>query len=105
MDFRMKSESKKQTACALIIPFVFLALLYHIVSVYNQSGESLTRIAKTKGPLSQFLPIYSGEIHYARIPNEYWRHRIQMVKAMGFNSLTVAVMWNAHEIEKGIFDF
>ena len=28
-----------------------------------------------------------------------------MVKAMGFNSISVYVMWNYHEIEKEIFDF
>ena len=27
--------------------------------------------------------IISGEMHPARIPVEYWRHRIQMAKAMG----------------------
>ena len=26
--------------------------------------------------------IYAGEIHYTRIPVEYWEHRIKMVKAM-----------------------
>ena len=27
--------------------------------------------------------IISGEIHYSRVPKKYWRHRIQMAKAMG----------------------
>ncbi len=29
----------------------------------------------------------SGEIHPARIPKEYWRHRIQTAKAMGCNTI------------------
>lgn len=28
-----------------------------------------------------------------------------MIKAMGLNSLSVYIMWNYHEIEKGRFDF
>ena len=28
-------------------------------------------------------PILSGEMHYARIPHQYWRHRLQMMKVMG----------------------
>lgn len=39
---------------------------------------------------------YAGQIHYARIPVEYWEHRILMIKAMGLNSLSVYVMWNYH---------
>lgn len=30
---------------------------------------------------------------------------MQMVKGMGFNALSVYVMWNFHEIEKGKFDY
>jgi len=49
--------------------------------------------------------IISGEIHYSRIPKKYWRHRIQMVKAMGCNTVATYVFWNYHETEKGKFDF
>ena len=47
----------------------------------------------------------SGEIHYSRIPREYWRHRIQMVKAMGCNTVATYVFWNHHELKPGEFDF
>ena len=49
--------------------------------------------------------IISGEIHPARIPKEYWRHRIQMAKAMGCNTIAAYVFWNYHEQEEGKFDF
>ena len=49
--------------------------------------------------------IISGELHPARIPKEYWRHRIQMTKAMGCNTVAVYVFWNYHETKPGIFDF
>lgn len=47
----------------------------------------------------------SGEMHPARIPKEYWRHRIQMAKAMGCNTIAAYVFWNYHEPVKGQFDF
>nr|WP_295871083.1 glycoside hydrolase family 35 protein [uncultured Chitinophaga sp.] len=47
----------------------------------------------------------SGEMHPARIPQEYWRHRIKMTKAMGCNTIAAYVFWNYHEPAKGQFDF
>lgn len=49
--------------------------------------------------------IISGEMHYARIPHEYWRHRIQMAKALGCNTIATYVFWNYHETKEGVFDF
>ncbi|ABO54294.1 beta-galactosidase [Burkholderia vietnamiensis] len=49
--------------------------------------------------------IRSGEMHPPRIPRDYWRHRIQMAKAMGMNTIAVYVMWNFHETSEGTFEF
>jgi beta-galactosidase len=49
--------------------------------------------------------IISGEIHPGRVPAEYWRHRIQMAKAMGCNTVAAYLFWNHHEAEEGIYDF
>ncbi len=49
--------------------------------------------------------IISGEMHPSRIPSDYWRHRIQMAKAMGCNTISVYIMWNYHELQEGVFDF
>ncbi len=49
--------------------------------------------------------IYSGEMHYARIPHEYWRQRLQMIKAMGLNTVATYVFWNFHETASGVWDF
>src|ERR1700761_6752181 len=49
--------------------------------------------------------IISGEMHPARIPREYWRHRIRMAKAMGCNTIAVYVFWNYQESAPGVFDF
>ncbi len=49
--------------------------------------------------------IRAGEIHPQRIPREYWRHRIQMCKAMGLNTIAFYAMWNDFEQPDGSFDF
>lgn len=49
--------------------------------------------------------IRAAEIHYPRIPKEYWEHRIQMCKAMGMNTICLYVFWNIHEQKMDEFDF
>ncbi|WP_415837245.1 beta-galactosidase [Pontibacter korlensis] len=49
--------------------------------------------------------IHSGEMHYARIPKEYWRHRLKMMKAMGLNTVATYVFWNYHNTAPGVWDF
>ena len=48
--------------------------------------------------------IRSGEMHPIRIPVEYWRHRIRMARAMGLNTVSLYLMWNALESAPGVFD-
>ena len=49
--------------------------------------------------------IIAGEMHFARIPRPYWRHRLQMAKAMGLNTIATYVFWNFHEPLPGKFGF
>ncbi len=51
------------------------------------------------------VKIHSGEIHYARIPRGYWKHRLQMIKALGLNTISTYIFWNHHEISPGVWDF
>jgi len=51
------------------------------------------------------VSIHSGEMHYSRIPHQYWRHRLQMMKAMGLNTVATYVFWNFHEPEPGQWNF
>ena len=50
-------------------------------------------------------PIYSGEMHYERVPAQYWRHRLRMMKAMGLNAVATYVFWNFHEVAPGKWDW
>jgi beta-galactosidase len=49
--------------------------------------------------------IIAGEMHFARIPREYWRQRLKMARAMGLNTIATYVFWNYHEPGQGKFDF
>ena len=49
--------------------------------------------------------IRCGEIHFARVAPEYWRHRLQMIRACGFNAVCAYMFWNFHEQVEGKFDF
>ena len=49
--------------------------------------------------------VKAAEVHYPRIPKEYWEHRIEMCKALGMNTLCLYVFWNIHEPKEGEFDF
>lgn len=51
------------------------------------------------------LQLICGEMHYPRIPQEYWRDRIRRAKAMGINTVSTYVFWNIHERRPGVFDF
>ncbi|MCL1932960.1 MAG: beta-galactosidase [Candidatus Azobacteroides sp.] len=51
------------------------------------------------------VSLLSGEMHYSRIPHQYWRHRLQMMKGMGLNTVATYVFWNFHEPEPGKWDF
>jgi len=49
--------------------------------------------------------IRCGEMHFARIPRAYWRHRLQMAKAMGLNTICAYLFWDLHEPAPGKFNW
>ncbi|HLE34108.1 MAG TPA: glycoside hydrolase family 35 protein [Bacteroidota bacterium] len=49
--------------------------------------------------------IFSGEMHYTRIPQAYWRDRMLKAKSMGLNTICTYVFWNVHEPTRGEFTF
>ncbi len=49
--------------------------------------------------------LISGSIHYFRVVPEYWRDRLEKLKAMGANTVETYIPWNAHEPKKGQFNF
>nr|WP_317449925.1 beta-galactosidase [uncultured Sellimonas sp.] len=49
--------------------------------------------------------IISGSIHYFRVVPEYWKDRLEKLKAMGCNTVETYVAWNIHEPNEGEFHF
>lgn len=43
----------------------------------------------------------SGEIHYSRVPHQYWEDRLMKIKAAGLNAIQTIIPWNFHEAEPG----
>lgn len=90
------------------IIFTLFTLFFLAASAFAQKQR--TRHTFTLGPDEFMLDgspfqIISGELHPSRIPSNYWRHRVQMAKAMGCNTISVYIMWNYHELQEGVFDF
>lgn len=91
----------------IIVSLIFLQLLILTLSIpikmyHDAKQEHITyrdvKQLHNHGNKQFALPdkIFAAEIHFSRIPYQYWEHRLQMVKAMGFNALSVYLMWNFH---------
>ena len=49
--------------------------------------------------------IISGGMHYFRVVPEYWKDRLEKIKAMGCNCVETYIAWNMHEPEEGKYCF
>jgi beta-galactosidase len=86
---------------------LFTLFLFLLLTV-NATGQTKHTFAITDGNFvldGKPIQIHSGEMHYARIPKPYWRHRLKMMKAMGLNAVATYVFWNYHETAPGVWDF
>ena len=89
--------------------FLAVALALGNLHAIAQPSATPTHTFTIQG--NQFLldgkpfKVLSGELHYARIPREYWHARLKMARAMGLNTIATYVFWNVHEPTPGHFDF
>ena len=51
------------------------------------------------------VSLYGGAVHYWRLDRDTWEGILDSVKRMGFTTISIYIPWEAHEIEKGRFDF
>jgi beta-galactosidase len=49
--------------------------------------------------------VLSGAMHYFRVVPEYWRDRLEKMKAFGLNTVETYVAWNLHEPQPNEFHF
>lgn len=89
------------------VTILITLLFFLLVGCKNTPGEKGTFEIGDKTFLLNGKPflIKAAEIHYTRIPVEYWEHRIEMCKALGMNTICIYAFWNIHEQKPGEFDF
>jgi len=87
--------------------FLSFVLTLLFVSVTSFCQQKHTFLIKEGNFLYDGKPIqiHSGEMHFARVPKAYWKQRLQMMKAMGLNTVATYVFWNYHETSPGVWDF
>lgn len=49
--------------------------------------------------------LYSGEMHYFRVPRDKWADRLRKAQETGLNTITTYIPWSWHEFQEGKFDF
>ncbi len=86
-------------------------LVLFTVTFFVSSAQAQTTARKFEAGKNTFLldgkpfVVKAAELHYTRIPQAYWEHRIEMCKALGMNTICIYIFWNIHEQEEGKFDF
>ena len=88
--------------------FLLAMMIMHALAfpILAQKGKHNFKFENSEFMLDNHpFQIISGEMHPARIPAEYWSHRIKMAKAMGCNTISAYIFWNYHESEEGVYDF
>ncbi|TDH21295.1 beta-galactosidase [Segetibacter sp. 3557_3] len=90
----------------MIRTVLFAVLCICILQVAAQKAPGKFELGDSVFLLNgQPFQMISGEMHYPRIPRAAWKQRMQMAKAMGLNTIGTYVFWNAHEPQKGKYDF
>lgn len=83
-----------------------LTLLFFLLTSWNIASADDFKIENGKFLLNgEPIQLICGEMHYPRVPQEYWRDRLLRAKAMGINTISTYVFWNIHERRPGEFDF
>ena len=103
----MKQTSKIFLSLALMSSLATGAFAAPATGLAPQVDSKNTFVAGDKTFLLNGKPfvVKAAEIHYPRIPREYWEHRIKMCKALGMNTICIYIFWNLHEQQEGVFDF
>ncbi|SFS95931.1 beta-galactosidase [Porphyromonadaceae bacterium NLAE-zl-C104] len=85
---------------------ILIGLLAILTSSCNNNAKGTFEVGQNTFLLNgEPFVVKAAELHYPRIPREYWEHRIQMTKALGMNTICLYIFWNIHEQEEGQFDF
>lgn len=89
----------------LLTTMLFAGMMMCGMPAYAQKKGTFTAGENTFLLNGEPFVVKAAEIHYPRIPREYWEHRIKMCKALGMNTICIYIFWNIHEQKEGEFDF
>jgi beta-galactosidase len=90
---------KKATLAGLaVLCLSFVAVLAGKTPAFLFKGQQFLLNGKP-------FQIMAGEIHFQRVPREYWADRLVKLRAAGLNTVCTYVFWNALEPEPGQWDF
>lgn len=93
-------QNKMNDRKILIISIASLLFLLPKLGAENRSfviDFENNRFLKDGQPFRYF----AGEMHYFRVPHQYWADRLAKSKAAGLNAIQTYVAWNFHEPEPG----
>lgn len=86
--------------------FVILGSIVSFLFLACSSPKEQVKIENGKFNIAEKdVQLICGEMHYPRIPHEYWRDRLKRARAMGLNTVSAYVFWNFHERQPGEYDF
>ncbi len=74
-------------------------------NTHGQRSQTFTVGQNTFLLDGQPFVVKAAEVHYPRIPQPYWEHRIKMCKALGMNTICIYIFWNYHEPQQDQFCF
>ena len=87
--------------------FFALTMLCGCQSAKKENSAIGTAEVNSKGVFVDGKPYWllTGEIHYFRVQPEYWRDRLEKLRACGLNTVSTYCPWNSHEPIEGKFNF
>lgn len=88
-----------------VLLLLYLGLLISHLPAQEQEGGTFVIDDESFLLNGEEFKIHSGELHYPRIPREYWRDRLQKARAMGLNTISTYIFWNLHEPLPNQFTF
>jgi beta-galactosidase len=100
-------KSNRLVAVAVVVTFLALGMAIPTRTPAADATNKHTFVIGESDFLvdGQRFQIRCGEVHAARVPREYWQHRLRMAKAMGLNTVCAYLFWNMHEPRPGEFNW
>ena len=105
---RMNNLTKNKINNMNYLKLLLVATLLSFTSAHAKDVKVKHTFAIENGNFlydGKVIQLHSGEMHYARVPAPYWRHRFKMMRAMGLNAVATYVFWNYHEVAPGVWDW